>query len=158
MPPKTPRTPTTPSKTAPKTNRLTESKFCFACNSTYFSRDSDRHETVCPKIASKEYLLTENYGFVVDQQFYSTCEPLCSNKCPNECFKRGAKLMDTKILLLSPVVMKACSFKIGDHLLGETLDSLWQSTFIAWPCVHQNPSSVYIHPDGTSLLNPMPHL
>jgi len=55
--------------------------------------------------------------------------------------------MDTKILLLSPTVMKVCAFKIGDHLVAETLDSVWQSTFIAWPCVHQAPSSSFVHPD-----------
>ena len=148
MPPKTPRTPTTPSKISLKSNRLIESKFCFSCNSTYFSRDNDKHELLCSKIASKEYLLTENYGFIVDKQFISTCEPLSNNKCPNECFKRGAKLMDSKILLLSPAVMKVCSFKIGDHLLAETLDAVWQSTFIAWPCIHQNPSSSFVHPEG----------
>jgi len=152
MPPKTPRTPTTPSKTPLKSNRLIEPKFCFICNSTYFSRDNDKHELVCSRIVSKEYSQTDTYGFVVDKQLFSTCEPLFNNKCPNECFKRGAKLMDTKILLLSPTVMKVCAFKIGDHLVAETLDSVWQSTFIAWPCVHQAPSSSFVHPDGIHLL------
>jgi len=146
MPPKTPKTPTTPNPRTPSKlnrNQPVESKLCSTCSSIYFPQNIDKHEIVCSKIASKEYQLTENHAFVAEKQFFTTCEDIDKYKCPVECFKRAVRVMNVKILLMSPVVMKLCSIRITDHILVETLDGLWQSTFFVFPCQHQNPSSTF---------------
>lgn len=137
MPPKTPRTPQTPSS---RLNLKVEWKLCASCGSTFVLRDSLRHEAVCSVIANRNFSGNDiNHGFILEKRLCAVLE----DKGCKDCLQHVQKLNKCHIALVSPSAMQLCGIVIGSHIEIESFDSK-SSTFIAWPCSHLPPSSIYI--------------
>lgn len=140
MAPKTPRTPQTPSKFGTKV----EWKSCASCASTFVLRDSLRHEAVCSVIASQDFTDADvNHGFVFNKRLCGVIE----DKACKECLQHVHMLQKSHVALVSPSAMQLCGIVIGSHIEVETFDSK-SSTFVAWPCCHIPPSSIFIDPES----------
>lgn len=140
MAPKTPRTPQTPSKFGTKV----EWKSCASCACTFVLRDSLRHEAVCSVLASQDFSDADvNHGFVFNKRLCAVLE----DKTCKECLQNVHKLQKSHVALVSPSAMQLCGIVIGSHVEVETFDSK-SSIFVAWPCCHIPPSSIFIDPES----------
>ena len=141
-----PRTPKTPSKTPSKVSQIVEWKTCTQCQSTFHPKD--RHETTCPSVVSHEFSSAE-HGLIYEKQLYATVQESACKECPQFLMK----IDKTHIVLVSPSAMQLCQVQIGSHVLVETCESppmAW--VFVAWPCLHLHPTSIYIENEGDCLL------
>lgn len=121
----------------------------MSCTATFVLRDSLRHEVVCSAIASHDFTDADvNHGFVCNKRLCGVLE----DKACKECLQHVHKLQKSHVVLISPSAMQLCGIVIGSHVEVETFESK-SSTFVAWPCCHIPPSSVFIDPEILRLLS-----